>query len=86
MAIPDGAQLGDGSSGDPENRGIHVTAADEVTVYGLNRIPATTDAFMGLPVDVLTTEYIVLGWPAPGVAAGPELGVRRGRYRRTAPT
>ncbi len=70
VSVPDGAQLGDGSSGDPEDRGVHVTATDEVTVYGLNRIQATTDAFLGLPVDVLTTEYIVLGWPAPGVQQG----------------
>ncbi len=68
VVIPVGAQLGNGSSGDPENRAIHVTAADEVSVYGLNRVPASTDAFMALPVDVLTSEYFVLGWPAPGVA------------------
>jgi len=69
VTIPVGAQLGDGSSGNPENRAIHVTAKDEVSVYGLNRIPATTDAFLALPVDVLASEHIVLGWPAPGVAA-----------------
>ena len=56
---PSGAQLGDGGSGNPENRAIHVTANDEVSVYGLNRIVFTTDAFLGLPVDVLTTEYVV---------------------------
>src|SRR4051812_8949068 len=39
---------------------VHVTAADEVTVYGLSRIPTTTDAFLGLPVDVLGTRYTVM--------------------------
>ncbi|MCB0904945.1 MAG: Ig-like domain-containing protein [Actinobacteria bacterium] len=68
VSIPSGAQLGDGSSGDPENKGVRVTAAEEVSVYGLNRRSASTDAFLGLPVDVMTTEYIALGWPAPGVA------------------
>ena len=32
-----------------EQKGIHITAGDEVTVYGLNRELATTDAFLGLP-------------------------------------
>lgn len=69
VVIPVGAQLSNGSTGNPENRAVHITAADEVGVYGLNRRPASTDAFLALPVDVLTSEYLVLGWPAPGVAA-----------------
>ncbi len=48
---------------DPETKGIHVTAGAEVTVYGLNRIQYTTDAYLGLPTDILGTEYIVLGYP-----------------------
>ena len=63
VQIPAAAQLSLGDSGAVENRGIKVTAADEVTVYGLNRIQATTDAYLGLPVDVLGTEHLVLGWP-----------------------
>ncbi|MBK6764694.1 MAG: hypothetical protein IPG68_16140 [Micrococcales bacterium] len=58
-------------------------------MYRLNRVQASTDAFMALPVDVLTSEYFVLGWPAPGVAAGAELAVRggrdAGRHRRDVP-
>lgn len=68
VTIPAGAQLSLGTSGNAENRGIKVTAADEVTVYGLNRIPATTDAYLGLPVDVLGTDHVVLAWTAPGIA------------------
>lgn len=45
-----------------EMRAIQVTAGAEITVYGLNRIQATTDAFLGLPVDILGTEYIVLNY------------------------
>ncbi len=45
-----------------ENLAVHVTAAAEVTVYGLNRIQATTDAFLGLPTDILGTSYIMLGY------------------------
>ena len=45
-------------------KGIHVTAIDEVTVYGLNRIPYTTDAYLGLPTDVLGTDYMILTYRA----------------------
>lgn len=47
-----------------DNKGIHVTANAEVTVYGLNRIPFTTDAYLGLPTDVLGTDYLVLTYGA----------------------
>lgn len=67
--VPEGAQLTLGNSGDPEQRSIHVSANDEVSVYGLNRIQFTTDAFMGLPVDVLAKEYVVLAYPAPNQAS-----------------
>ena len=65
VPIPNPAQLGLGADGLPQNLGIHVTAADEVGVYGLNRKTATTDAYLGLPTDVLGTEHIVLAWPGP---------------------
>lgn len=42
------------------NKGIHVVSADEVTVYGLNQRQYTTDAFLGLPVDILNRDYLVL--------------------------
>ena len=60
-----------------ENRGIHVTSAAEVTVYGLNRIQATTDAYLGLPTDILGTDYIVLGYANTIVhtSAGTQFGV-----------
>ena len=35
---------------------IHVTAEAEIFVYGLNRYQSTTDAFLGLPTDILGTE------------------------------
>ena len=45
-----------------DNLGIHVTAAEPVTVYGLNEIQFTTDAYLGLPLQILGSEYIVLGY------------------------
>lgn len=51
-----------------ENKGIHITANEEVVIYGLNRIPYTTDAYLGLPTDILGTEYVVLAYMNTGIA------------------
>src|SRR5688572_14451831 len=56
------------------NLGIRVTAQAEVTVYGLNRIQFTTDAFLGLPTDILGTEYLVLTHESNG-SWGSEFGI-----------
>ncbi len=45
-----------------ENKGIHVTALDEVTVYGLSQLTATTDAYMALPVDILGKSHYVMAY------------------------
>ncbi len=41
---------------------VHVMAAKEITIYGLSRYGATTDAYLGLPVDVLGTKHTVMAW------------------------
>lgn len=56
------------SYGEVQNKGIHIVADDEITVYGLNRIQFTTDAYLALPLDVLGTEYRALGYTQ---SAGP---------------
>ncbi len=64
VAVPTSAMLTLGSA-TPEEKAVHVTSVAEVSVYGLNRQKYTTDAYAGLPVDVLSTDHIVLAWPAP---------------------
>lgn len=72
VSLPAGAQLT--STDGVQSRGIHVEANAEVSVYGLNRIPYTTDAYLGLPTDVLGSEYIVMSHP--GLSGyGSELAV-----------
>jgi hypothetical protein len=64
------------------NLGILVTAEDEIVVYGLNQRNATTDAFLGLPTDILGAEYLVLtyratvgaGYPSEFLIAGVQDG------------
>lgn len=57
--IPTSAML---SATGIHNKGIHITAEDEVTVYGLNQIRHTTDAYLALPIDVLNVKYFVLAY------------------------
>lgn len=71
VAIPAAAANNNGSNA-TDNLAIHVVAGAEVTVYGLNRVSATTDAFLGLPVDILGTEYLVMSY---GGGAGSLLAV-----------
>ncbi|MAS54435.1 MAG: hypothetical protein CMJ44_07395 [Pimelobacter sp.] len=51
------------ASGSITAQGVHVEADTDVTVYGLNQSDFTTDAFLGLPVDLLDTEYLILDAP-----------------------
>jgi hypothetical protein len=57
------------------NNGIHVTALKEVTIYGLNRESFTTDAYLGLPTDILGTEYINLGYQNVDVVNATQFGI-----------
>lgn len=45
-----------------DNRGVHIIAEDEITVYGLNQRRASTDAFLALPTDILGNEYIIASY------------------------
>lgn len=73
VLLPPSAQLttNDGT----QARGIHVVAADEVTVYGLNRVQYTTDAFLALPTDILGTDYLTLGYHNANIVNGSQFAV-----------
>ena len=58
-----------------ESKGIHITADDDIAVYGLNQQSATTDAFLGMPADVLGLEYIVLAYNALNSSLGAQFGI-----------
>jgi hypothetical protein len=51
--------------------GIKLSSNLEFSVYGLSRFPESTDAYLGLPVDVFGIEHIVLAWDT-GVAGASE--------------
>jgi IgGFc binding protein/Secretion system C-terminal sorting domain len=41
---------------------VHITSDSEIAVYGLNHKAYSSDAFMGLPVNVLGTEYRTMNY------------------------
>jgi len=43
-----------------QDLGIHVTAMDEITVYGLNQRQFSSDAFVGLPTDAIGSDYFIM--------------------------
>lgn len=64
IALPPGVEvLGEDVVGD---EGIKVFADREITVYGLSRQQYTTDAYLGLPNDVLGLDHMVLAWGPSG--------------------
>lgn len=64
VTVPNGAMAT--GSNTVQNRGVHVVAADTISVYALNYQPYTSDASVIYPVTSLDREYRVLtikGWP-----------------------
>jgi uncharacterized repeat protein (TIGR01451 family) len=73
VGLPSTAELL--SSDTIQDLGVHVTANAEVTVYGLNRLQFTTDAYLGLPTDALGTDYINLGYKNVDVVNATQFGM-----------
>ncbi|EMI22574.1 Na-Ca exchanger/integrin-beta4 domain protein, partial [Rhodopirellula maiorica SM1] len=74
ISLPQGADLGTAID-QIENKGIHITADVEIAVYGLNLVTYTSDAYLGLPVDILDDKYVVLGWKNSGIGAGTQFAI-----------
>ncbi|XP_035683576.1 IgGFc-binding protein-like [Branchiostoma floridae] len=58
-------------------KGISITSDKEIIVYGVNKRPATTDGFLGLPLDSLGNEYFVASYIStePHPAGPSEFGI-----------
>lgn len=53
-----------------EDKGIHVQANAPVSVYGLNRIQFTTDAYLAIPTEAAGTEFRTLAYATSGRGGG----------------
>jgi hypothetical protein len=60
IQIPARAQLR--ATETAERLAVHITSDTAISVYGLNSRFQTTDTFLGLPVQVIGTEYRVVGY------------------------
>jgi hypothetical protein len=49
-------------SGEVGQLGIHITSEKDVAVYGTNQREFSTDSFLGLPVGILGTQYLVMSY------------------------
>ncbi|HMG75196.1 MAG TPA: PKD domain-containing protein [Pyrinomonadaceae bacterium] len=58
-----------------QDKGIHVTSQQPVTIYGLNQRVFTSDAFLGLPVNTLGTDHFVLTYSNMGFSPTSEVGM-----------
>ncbi len=46
-----------------ENKGIHITSENNITVYGLNQRRHSTDGYLALPTRTLGTDYLLADYP-----------------------
>ena len=57
------------------NEGVHVTAVAPVTIYGLNLMGGTSDAYTALPTDALGTRYRIASYTPLGSSLPSRLTV-----------
>lgn len=57
------------------NLAVHVLSDQEISVYGVSRRSITSDGFLGFPVDVLGTNYVVMGYPDSEYTWGSQFAV-----------
>ncbi|MFQ3326606.1 MAG: hypothetical protein ACI8YC_001244, partial [Salibacteraceae bacterium] len=62
------------SSASIGNNGIHITAIGEITIYGMNAVPYSSDAYLGLPTNALGTEYAIMSYNGLSVY-GSQIGI-----------
>jgi hypothetical protein len=55
-----------GENVEHSNKGVLITATEEITVFGVNKEPFSTDGFVSYPTDSLGTEYILVTWSSDG--------------------
>ncbi len=72
--LPAGTDVSSSTNDATEPKGVNITAAAPVVVYGLDYYPQSSDAFLGLPDSVLGTSYTVLAYGA-GLGGNSELGI-----------
>jgi hypothetical protein len=55
-----------------ESKGVHITAGADVSVHGLSHSAASSGVYLGLPTDILGTNYLALGYKNTDVVNGSQ--------------
>ncbi|HPS51785.1 MAG TPA: hypothetical protein PK892_13845, partial [Bacteroidales bacterium] len=71
LTLPSGVEL----SSYIEDKGIHVISNDPISLYGLNKRSASTDAFLALPTNALGTDYRIMTYSVQSGSFGTSLSV-----------
>jgi IgGFc binding protein/Secretion system C-terminal sorting domain len=66
VEIPSPLDIVVNSSEVVEAKGIHVTADEDITLYGLNQMQYSTDAYLALPLDILDVSYLAMSYTGLG--------------------
>ena len=68
-----GAEVPNGQSADgerPTPASIHVVTSRDVSLYAVLRAPLSSDAWLVLPTDALSTDYLVMSYPSSYTSNG----------------
>ncbi len=55
-------EIEDRSSEQMEHNALHVTSDEDISLYVVDRRPASTDSYMAIPTELLGKEYVVAGY------------------------
>jgi hypothetical protein len=73
VTVPDNAFIV--GSNTVQDLGIHLSADNPISVYGLNQRAFSSDAFLAIPVSAWTSDYLVMSYSNSGVFVGSQFGV-----------
>ena len=71
LSVPFGVALLPGI----EDKGIHIVSVNPISVYGLNKAGASTDAYLALPVNALGLDYRVISYSCQITGEGSAFGI-----------
>lgn len=61
ITLPNDVQVG--SSENAEYKGVHIVSDQEVAVYGVSLRSYSSDGFLALPLDILSSQYMLMSYP-----------------------
>jgi len=73
VTIPDNAFIV--GSNIVDDLGVHVTADNPISVYGLNQRAFSSDGYLAIPTSAWTNDYLVMSFANSGAFVGSQFGI-----------